>query len=55
MAHMITNSPSLPAEIENHGTRLWWKRLGWMGFLFFLIKGLLWLVTPGLLLYFGLQ
>jgi hypothetical protein len=24
----------------------WLKRLGWMGFVFFLIKGLLWLIIP---------
>jgi len=26
-------------------TRLWFKRIGWIGFLFFLIKGILWLVA----------
>jgi hypothetical protein len=25
---------------------MWMKRLGWAGFLFFLIKGLLWLIIP---------
>ncbi|MBO0933635.1 hypothetical protein [Fibrella aquatilis] len=29
--------------------RLWFKRLGWAGFLFFLIKGLLWLLIPYLI------
>jgi hypothetical protein len=24
----------------------WLKRLGWMGFVFFLIKGILWLIVP---------
>lgn len=32
----------------------WLKRLGVAGFLFFLLKGLLWLLVPGLLTYFGL-
>jgi hypothetical protein len=32
----------------------WLKRLGVVGFLFFLIKGLLWLLVPGLLVYFGI-
>ena len=27
----------------------WFKRLGWAGFLFFLIKGLLWLIIPYLI------
>lgn len=33
----------------------WLKRLGVVGFLFFLIKGLLWLALPGVLAYFGLS
>ena len=33
----------------------WIKRLGWIGFLFFLIKGLLWLIVPALLIYFGVE
>ncbi|MEJ2360064.1 MAG: hypothetical protein P8Z75_01355 [Gammaproteobacteria bacterium] len=31
----------------------WLKRLGIAGFIFFLVKGLLWLLVPGLLAYFG--
>jgi hypothetical protein len=31
----------------------WLKRLGWFGFLFFLVKGILWLTVPALLVYFG--
>ncbi len=27
----------------------WLKRVGWLGFLFFLIKGLLWLIIPYLI------
>lgn len=27
----------------------WFKRLGWVGFFFFLIKGLLWLIIPYLI------
>jgi len=27
----------------------WLKRIGWVGFLFFLIKGLLWLIIPYLI------
>jgi len=29
----------------------WIKRLGFWGFLFFLVKGLLWLIVPALLVY----
>jgi len=29
----------------------WIKRLGFWGFLFFLVKGLLWLIVPALAVY----
>lgn len=31
------------------------KRLGFAGFMFFLIKGLLWLIVPALIVYFSLS
>ncbi len=34
-------------------SRTWLKRLGWAGFLFFLIKGLLWLIVPAILVWWG--
>ena len=33
----------------------WLKRLGLVGFVFFLVKGLLWLMLPLLLVWFGWQ
>lgn len=33
----------------------WTKRFGLAAFLFFLIKGLLWLIIPGLIAYFSLS
>lgn len=33
----------------------WIKRIGVAGFLFFLLKGLLWLIVPGLLVYLGMN
>lgn len=33
----------------------WVKRLGVGGFLFFLVKGLLWLIVPGMLAYVGME
>lgn len=36
-------------------TRKWIKRFGVAGFLFFLIKGLLWLIIPAALVYFGIS
>ena len=41
-------------QSENKKTaRGWLKRLGVAGFLFFLIKGLLWLLVPALAAYFA--
>ncbi len=31
----------------------WIKRFGFLGFMFFLIKGLLWLIVPALIAYFA--
>ena len=46
---------SLGKTKEQSGFIKWIKRLGVAGFLFFLIKGLLWLLVPGLLAYFALN
>jgi hypothetical protein len=36
-----------PISIEGRNTfKFWFKRMGLMGFVFFLIKGLLWLIVP---------
>lgn len=35
--------------------KTWFKRFGVAGFLFFLIKGLLWLIIPALLVFFGIR
>jgi hypothetical protein len=41
---------------ENNGSwETWLKRFGVAGFLFFLIKGLLWLIVPALLVFFGIR
>jgi len=40
---------------EQKGALKWVKRLGVAGFMFFLIKGLLWLLVPGLIAYFSLM
>lgn len=31
----------------------WLKRFGFWGFMFFLIKGLLWLIVPAVLIWLG--
>lgn len=33
----------------NDRFKLWLKRVGWLGFFFFLIKGILWLLIPYLI------
>jgi hypothetical protein len=33
----------------------WIKRLGFWGFVFFLVKGILWLIIPALIAYFALD
>ena len=42
-----------PDGTRRAGARGWLQRLGVAGFLFFLIKGLLWLMVPALLAYLG--
>lgn len=34
---------------------VWLRRLGLAGFLFFLVKGLLWLIVPAVLVVFSYQ
>jgi hypothetical protein len=41
--------------IKNCPAYRWMKRFGVAGFLFFLVKGLLWLIVPALIGYFSLQ
>lgn len=35
--------------------KTWIKRLGFWGFLFFLVKGLLWLTVPALISLFAME
>lgn len=35
--------------------KTWIKRFGAAGFIFFLVKGLLWLIVPALVAYFSLS
>ena len=48
----VTAMPSTAPPSDHKATPLL-KRLGLAGFLFFLIKGLLWLTIPALLVFFG--
>ena len=38
-------------RVSDMKTAIWIKRLGFWGFLFFLVKGLLWLLVPALAVY----
>lgn len=33
----------------------WLKKFGFWGFLFFLVKGLLWLIIPAVIAYFSIK
>ena len=48
MAQLLANQRSQTRSCS------WIKRLGFVGFMFFFIKGLLWLSLPGILVFFGL-
>lgn len=37
------------------GKQQWLEKLGWAGFLFFLIKGMLWLLVAVLLVTFSME
>ncbi len=52
---MLKPSYTSEAPSGRSDFRTWCKRIGFIGFLFFLIKGLLWLFLPALLIYFGLN
>ncbi len=61
MPRLFTTSIHRPhtAELDvasDSGTRCppWLRRLGMAGFLFFLVKGLLWLLAPALLVLFNM-
>jgi hypothetical protein len=43
------------ADKKNSRAAQWFKRFGVAGFLFFLIKGLLWLIIPALIAYFSIN
>ena len=40
---------------DTRQAKTWIKRFGFAGFMFFLIKGLLWLIVPALIAYFSLN
>jgi hypothetical protein len=54
-ATAILRIRDMTAEAQDNPTRKrWLKRLGLWGFMFFFVKGLLWLIVPALIAYFSL-
>lgn len=52
----MDNTPEQSARHQEPGSRRWLKRLGVAGFMFFLVKGLLWLLVPaGIVLWRSLS
>ena len=52
--------PSLPSDSSDDRrppspVRAWLQRIGVAGFVFFLVKGILWLLIPGFLVTSGIQ
>jgi hypothetical protein len=47
----------VPKEVPRQvsGTERWAKRVGVAAFLFFLIKGILWLIVPAIVAYLALK
>jgi hypothetical protein len=47
----------VPKEVSRQvsGAERWTKRVGVVAFLFFLIKGILWLILPAIVAYFALK
>jgi len=41
--------------VRTEKLKKWFKKAGILGFLFFLIKGILWLLLPLLITYFSLK
>jgi len=52
MALVSRPEPLAPATRKG-ACPMWLRRLGVAGFIFFLVKGLLWLTVPVLLYFFG--
>lgn len=50
---VVTGSQIKQFIIERCPVPRWLRRIGLAGFLFFFIKGMLWLIVPGLLILFG--
>lgn len=50
---MLTNDGTTPVTKNFSLSCPWLKRMGFYGFMFFLVKGLLWLSVPALLAWFG--
>ena len=50
---MLLQDSANKVETSNDGL-IWLKRAGWLGFLFLLVKGMIWLTLPVLLFSLGI-
>lgn len=48
-----TGRLEIAAAVRKGACPVWWRRLGIAGFIFFLVKGLLWLALPVFLYFSG--
>lgn len=49
----LTQTKTIEQDAIPAKCKRWMKRIGVLGGLFFLIKGLLWILIPWMLVYFG--
>lgn len=49
---LTTGGKNVPHDASTLG---WLKKLGLIGFLFFFLKGMLWLILPFLLMHYGIR
>jgi len=54
-SYFLLSMPETERPNEPKGFAKWIKRFGVAGFLFFFIKGLLWLIVPAVLIWFGIS
>ncbi|MBI3774045.1 MAG: hypothetical protein HY273_00555 [Gammaproteobacteria bacterium] len=50
---IVSRSEQLAPATRKGACPMWLRRLGVAGFVFFLVKGLLWLTVPVLIYFFG--
>lgn len=52
--YYVENMAKPPDDLELFKFAKWVKRLGFWSLMFFVVKGLLWLIVPALIAYFSI-